>query len=245
MGPIGNEQGGHCFMSLATGWELSRNQWMELPMPCDAISRVNALGLKQSMPKTLTFANRFGHEIIDADDEVDDEHDSDYDPSDDSSRSSDTSDNSSQSTQLSASTASLASTDTDDSDDDDDDDDNDDGGNTRPIVRSSVGVGGTVDKDNHDNGLDKNDDEEDDNSDYEDDDDSDADDNSDDDDSSTDQKEDDKDNEGSDCGNKRAILVLDVTIASPDSKPKNEDRPARSPGVCETGAVPAQSPGVG
>jgi len=86
MGPTGNEQGGHRFMSLATGRELSHNRWTELPMPRDAISRINTLGLKQSMPKTLTFADRFGHEILDADDEVNDEHDSDYDPSDDSSR---------------------------------------------------------------------------------------------------------------------------------------------------------------
>jgi len=193
------------------------------------------------MPKTLTFADRFGHEILDVDDKVENEHDSDYDPSDNFSRSSDTSDDSSQSTQSSASTASLASTDTDDSDDDDDNDDN---GNNQTIVQSSVGVGGAVDKDDRDNGLDKNDDEEDDDSDYEDDE-SDTDDNSDDDDSRGDQKEDDKDDEGSDCGNKCLILIPDVTITSPDSEPENEDRPARSPGVHETGAVPAQSPGVG
>jgi len=103
-------------------------------------------------------------------------------------------------------------------------------------------VGGTADKDDHDNGLNKNDDKEDDDSEYEDDDDSD---NSDDDDSRGDQKEDDEDDEGSDCSNKCAILIPDVTITSPDSKPKNEDRPAQSPGVRETGAVPARSPGVG
>jgi len=103
-------------MSLATGHKLSCNRWTELPMPCDAISRVNALGLKQSMPKTLTFADQFRHEILDQDSDVDDEHDSVYDPSD----------HSSQSTQSSVSTASLASTDSYDSDDDNNDDDDGD-----------------------------------------------------------------------------------------------------------------------
>jgi len=102
-------------MSLATRRELSCNRWTELPMPCNAISRVNALGLKQAMPKTLAFADRFGHKILDNDNGVDNEQDSDYDPSDDSS----------QSTQSSVSTASLASSNSDDSDDDNDDDDDD------------------------------------------------------------------------------------------------------------------------
>ena len=38
LGPSGNEQGGHYFMSLVTG--LHRRKWTEMPMPQDAIDRV-------------------------------------------------------------------------------------------------------------------------------------------------------------------------------------------------------------
>jgi hypothetical protein len=44
LGPSGNEQGGHYFMSLSTGRRLLRDWWTELPMPHDAITRVGALG---------------------------------------------------------------------------------------------------------------------------------------------------------------------------------------------------------
>jgi hypothetical protein len=39
-------------------------------MPHDAITRVGALGRQQQMPKTLTFADRFGFEIPDVDDDA-------------------------------------------------------------------------------------------------------------------------------------------------------------------------------
>ena len=110
LGPSGNEQGGHYFMSLATGRRLHRDRWTALPMPSDAIDRVNALGRRNKMPKTLTFTDRFGFELPDADDEVDDDHDSAYDPDDDLDNTDDESDN--------------QSFDSDsDSDDDDDPDD--------------------------------------------------------------------------------------------------------------------------
>jgi hypothetical protein len=83
LGPSGNEQGGHYFTSLATGRHIIRDRWTELPMPKEAITRVSQLGRQQNMPKTLTFADRFGFELPDADDDVDDDHDSDYDPDDD------------------------------------------------------------------------------------------------------------------------------------------------------------------
>ena len=41
LGPTGNTQGSHWFMSLTTGNKVSRNQWTELPMPDDAVQRVN------------------------------------------------------------------------------------------------------------------------------------------------------------------------------------------------------------
>ena len=44
LGPSGNEQGGHYFMSLMTGCRLLRDHWTELPMPQDAITRVGNLG---------------------------------------------------------------------------------------------------------------------------------------------------------------------------------------------------------
>jgi len=114
LGPTGNEQGGHYFMSLVSGRAVVRNRWDELPMPRDAIARVGELGRRQGMPKSLTFADRFGHEILDDYDQaIDDEHDSDYDPDDESSQSS-------------VSTDSFASSESSDSDDDDDDDNSDD-----------------------------------------------------------------------------------------------------------------------
>jgi hypothetical protein len=92
LGPTGNEQGGHYFMSLGTGRRLTRNRWTELPMPNDAIACVNELGQQQGMPKTLNFADRYGHEIPDDDDDgVDDDHDSAYDPADGDSVSTDSS----------------------------------------------------------------------------------------------------------------------------------------------------------
>jgi hypothetical protein len=60
LGPSGNEQGGHYFMSLATGRRIIHDRWTELPMPKEAITRVNQLGHQPKMPKTLTFADRFG-----------------------------------------------------------------------------------------------------------------------------------------------------------------------------------------
>ena len=70
-------------MSLMTGWWLLHDHWTELPMPHDAITRVRHLGHVQGMPKSLTFADWYGFEFHDAVDDVDDDHDLDYDPVDD------------------------------------------------------------------------------------------------------------------------------------------------------------------
>jgi hypothetical protein len=86
-------------------------------MPHDAITRVGNLGRQQGMPKTITFADRFGHEIPDGDDDVDDDHDSDYDPDDSPTHSSTPSDDS-----LSVTSSSDEDLDSDNDDDDDDDD---------------------------------------------------------------------------------------------------------------------------
>ena len=50
-------------MSLAPGAWICRHQWTELPLPRDAIERVNQLGKAQQMPQTMTYANRWGQEI--------------------------------------------------------------------------------------------------------------------------------------------------------------------------------------
>jgi hypothetical protein len=125
--PSGNEQGGHYFMSLSTGRRLLCDRWTELPMPHDAITRVGALGRQQQMPKTLTFADRFGFEIPDVDDDVDDDHDSNYVPSDDD-----------------APTVSHASLHPSDDDDDDDDWDND---IAQPLPGLTAGVDDDHDSD--------------------------------------------------------------------------------------------------
>jgi hypothetical protein len=139
LGPSGNEQGGHFFMSLVTGKRLLRDHWTALPMPHDAIVTVGTMGRQQGMPKTLTFADRHGSEIRDDDDEVNNDHDSAYDP-DDASTSSD---------EDSGSSAS-------ESDDDDDGDD----GNSVP-AQPLLGLTAGVDND----GTNDNDDEDDENSD--------------------------------------------------------------------------------
>ena len=51
LGPTGNQQGGHYFMSLAKGDRLICSCWTSLPMPREAQTRVNYFGIKQKMPK--------------------------------------------------------------------------------------------------------------------------------------------------------------------------------------------------
>ena len=96
LGPTGNLQGGHWFMSLTSGERVVRYRWTELPMPQEAIARVSAIGRAQGMPSTITYANRHGAEIADtvdnypSDDDTssDDDtyhHDSDSSQSDDDS----------------------------------------------------------------------------------------------------------------------------------------------------------------
>jgi hypothetical protein len=54
-------------------------------MPQDVVDRVSAIGHQQGMPQTLTFADAFGREMYDAEHDVDDDHDDDYEyvPADD------------------------------------------------------------------------------------------------------------------------------------------------------------------
>ncbi|KAG7353002.1 reverse transcriptase RNA-dependent DNA polymerase [Nitzschia inconspicua] len=91
LGPTGNSQGGHYFMSLTSGERIVRHKWTSLPMPAEAIARVSHIGRRQGMPSSLTFSNRHGAEILDAiADTIEDDHpdvsddDSDYSYDDDS-----------------------------------------------------------------------------------------------------------------------------------------------------------------
>jgi hypothetical protein len=78
LGPTGNQQGSHYFFSLSTARVLTRTTFTELPMPQDVIDRVSEIGRQQGMPRSLTFGDRYGHELEDRNGEVDDDHDSDY-----------------------------------------------------------------------------------------------------------------------------------------------------------------------
>jgi hypothetical protein len=122
LGPTGNAQGGHWFMSLTSGERVARYRWTELPMPGKAIDRVAAIGRRQRMPSTLTYANRHGYEIGDrvdehpSDDESDDEDSSYQDSQQSDDELDDFDDNSSNSDE------SESNFDDDDGDDDDEDD---------------------------------------------------------------------------------------------------------------------------
>jgi hypothetical protein len=72
-------------MSLVTGRVVRRNRWNELPMPQDVVDRVSAIGHQQGMPQTLTFPDAYGREMYDAEHDIDDDHDDDYEyvPADD------------------------------------------------------------------------------------------------------------------------------------------------------------------
>ena len=92
LGPTGNQQGGHWFLSLTSGSRVRRNRWTPMPMPQEVVSRVNAIGLRQKMPTKITYANRYGNEIEDTLENIGHEYDSDDDSSYASSDSEDSSD---------------------------------------------------------------------------------------------------------------------------------------------------------
>ena len=63
VGPTGNIQGSCKFLNLRTGKRITRRSWTELPMPQEAIERVNQLGLADRQPELLTFYDRKGRLI--------------------------------------------------------------------------------------------------------------------------------------------------------------------------------------
>lgn len=134
MGPTGNAQGGHYFMSLTSGDRIIRHRWTSLPMPREAINRISQIGRQQRMPSTLTFSNRHGHEIADRLHEyIDDAH---PDASDDDSTYHDDHDlpiDASDDDSYDDPTDSDSSSYTSDSDADDDDDSDDNGNIATPM----------------------------------------------------------------------------------------------------------------
>ena len=66
LGPTGNQQGGHWFLSLISGARIIGHRWTSLPASREVIHCVNSMGKHQHMPSTLTFANWVRTEIRDA-----------------------------------------------------------------------------------------------------------------------------------------------------------------------------------
>ena len=87
LGPTGNNQGTHYFISLASGKRIHGTDWIEMPMPTDVIERINQFGKEQGFPKTLTFADRHGNEIMDTLEEAGhwEDDDEDFIPTEESS----------------------------------------------------------------------------------------------------------------------------------------------------------------
>ena len=133
LGLSSNKKGRHYFMPLMTSYHLLWDRWMELPMPHDAIAHVSHMGWQQGMPKSLTFVDCYGFEILDAATGIDDDHDSDYYPADDMASSSSDSDSST------------------------DDDDSDQGDNfTQPLLGLTARVEGNHDHNDEDDNDDGN-----------------------------------------------------------------------------------------
>ena len=79
LGPSGNSQGGHKFMALKTGREITRRSWDVIPIPDIVIDCVNTLGTVQ--PEMLTYTDRHGRLIGDKIPGVDSDDDNNTDTS--------------------------------------------------------------------------------------------------------------------------------------------------------------------
>ena len=66
LGPTGNAQGGHWFLSLTSGSRIVHHRWTSLPMPQEVVHRITRIGRAQGMPSRITYANRCGDEISDS-----------------------------------------------------------------------------------------------------------------------------------------------------------------------------------
>ena len=209
LGPSGNEQGGHYFISLMTGWCHLHDQWIELLMPHDAITHVGNLGCQQGMPKSLTFTDWYGFKIPDAVDAIDGNHNLDYDPADDN-----------------ASTVSHTSSYSSHSNDSDDDDHSDWGNDfAQPLLGLTTEVGNNHNHEDDNSYHSDSNHSEHENEDHDDDNDADnndEDDNDDDDDANDDNNNDDKQHTNDMTANDNQvpeINIPDTVISTPPASP--------------------------
>ena len=77
LGPTGNAQGGHWFLSLTSGSRIIRHHWTPLPMPQEVVHRITQIGRAQGMPSHIMYANRCGDEISDRLEDFFDDSDTD------------------------------------------------------------------------------------------------------------------------------------------------------------------------
>ena len=76
--PTGNRQGSFYFLNLASGRVISRNHATKLPIPQEAIDRINKLATAQAAQPGLAFGNRDNRVLwLDDDNELFNEHDDD------------------------------------------------------------------------------------------------------------------------------------------------------------------------
>ena len=118
LGPMGNAQGGHWFLSLTSGSRIIRHSWTPLPMPQEVVHCITQIGCAQGMPSHITYTNRCGDEISDRLEDFFDDSDTDSTDSEDDTYVIGTDDDA-----LSVSDDETASTSSDDDDDPHDDHD--------------------------------------------------------------------------------------------------------------------------
>lgn len=63
LGPTGNAEGSHYFMSLASGKHVVRSRWTAMPMPIEVIHRVNELEKNDRSTSTIVFADQHGLDV--------------------------------------------------------------------------------------------------------------------------------------------------------------------------------------
>jgi len=65
LGPTGNLQGSHKFLSLVAGKKITHHSFAHLWMPKEVVDCVNELGEAEQQPQLLTFCDCHGHPIRD------------------------------------------------------------------------------------------------------------------------------------------------------------------------------------
>ena len=65
LGPMGNTQGRHWFLSLTSRCHIIHHHWTTLPMPQEVVLCITQISHAQGMPSHITYANWRGDEISD------------------------------------------------------------------------------------------------------------------------------------------------------------------------------------